>query len=167
MAIDDNTSYELTGYQVKDLAGRIRRKAEASSVPTSISDLGQVTSSDIDWSTMPGSYSTTEQTTPFTWIDGKPIYKKTVNIGSLPNTATKTVAHGVTSIGTVIDAKGSAIRSTDSVWFLIPNTPNPLVGNVNIGIGLTVSSSSIEISTGADRTNMSGYVTIWYTKTTD
>ena len=24
MAIDDNTSYELTGYQVKDLAGRIR-----------------------------------------------------------------------------------------------------------------------------------------------
>lgn len=49
MAIDDNASYELTGYQVKDLAGRIRRKAEASSVPTSISDLGQVTSSDIDW----------------------------------------------------------------------------------------------------------------------
>lgn len=54
MAIDDNTSYELTGYQVKDLAGRIRRKADASSVPTSISDLGQVTSSDVDWSTMPG-----------------------------------------------------------------------------------------------------------------
>lgn len=52
MAIDDNTSYELTGYQVKDLAGRIRRKADASSVPTSISDLGQVTSSDIDWSTI-------------------------------------------------------------------------------------------------------------------
>ena len=27
MASDDNTSYELTGYQVKDLAGRIRLKA--------------------------------------------------------------------------------------------------------------------------------------------
>lgn len=52
MAIDDNTSYELTGYQVKDLAGRIRRKAEASEIPTSISDLGQVTSSDIDWTTV-------------------------------------------------------------------------------------------------------------------
>lgn len=52
MAIDDNTTYELTGYQVKDLAGRIRRKAEASEIPTSISDLGQVTSSDIDWSTI-------------------------------------------------------------------------------------------------------------------
>ena len=34
MAIDDNASYELTGYQVKDLAGRIRRKADASAIPT-------------------------------------------------------------------------------------------------------------------------------------
>lgn len=32
MAIDDNTSYELTGYQVKDLAQKIRSKAEASSL---------------------------------------------------------------------------------------------------------------------------------------
>lgn len=32
MAIDDNTSYELTGYQVKDLANKIRTKADASSL---------------------------------------------------------------------------------------------------------------------------------------
>ena len=32
MAIDDNTSYELTGYQVKDLAGRIRQKADSASL---------------------------------------------------------------------------------------------------------------------------------------
>lgn len=32
MAIDDNTSYELTGYQVKDLAQKIREKANASSL---------------------------------------------------------------------------------------------------------------------------------------
>lgn len=32
MAIDDNTSYELTGYQVKDLAQKIRAKADASSL---------------------------------------------------------------------------------------------------------------------------------------
>ena len=34
MAIDDNTSYELTGAQVKDLASKINSKADASSVPT-------------------------------------------------------------------------------------------------------------------------------------
>ena len=33
MAIDDNTSYELTGAQVKDLASKINSKADASSVP--------------------------------------------------------------------------------------------------------------------------------------
>lgn len=32
MAIDDDTSYELTGYQVKDLAQKIRAKAETSSL---------------------------------------------------------------------------------------------------------------------------------------
>ena len=32
MAIDDNASYELTGYQVKDLAGKIRAKADSSSL---------------------------------------------------------------------------------------------------------------------------------------
>lgn len=32
MAIDDNTSYELTGYQVKDLASKIRGKVDSSSL---------------------------------------------------------------------------------------------------------------------------------------
>lgn len=32
MAINDNTSYELTGYQVKDLAQKIRAKADSSSL---------------------------------------------------------------------------------------------------------------------------------------
>lgn len=32
MAIDDNTSYELTGYQVKDLANKIRGKADTASL---------------------------------------------------------------------------------------------------------------------------------------
>lgn len=111
-------------------------------------------------------YSTSEQDTGCKWIDGKKIYKKTVDIGTLPNATTKSVAHGITSIGTFIDAKGSALRSSDSIWFQIPNVPNPTAG-IDTGIGLTVSSSNIEISTGRDRTNMTGYVTLWYTKTTD
>lgn len=32
MAIDDNTSYELTGYQVKDLANKVRGKADTASL---------------------------------------------------------------------------------------------------------------------------------------
>ena len=37
-----------------------------------------VTANKIDFTTLPGNYSTTEQNTGYTWIDGKPIYKKTV-----------------------------------------------------------------------------------------
>lgn len=197
MAIDDNTSYELTGYQVKDLAGRIRQKADSASlapvatsglysditgaptVPTVYNGkltitqngktLGKFTANQSTDTTIDlenSSYSTLEVKTNATWIDGKPIYKKTVNIGALPNATTKSVAHGITSIGTFIDAKGSALRSSDSIWFQIPNVPNPTAG-IDTGIGLTVSSSNIEISTGRDRTNMTGYVTLWYTKTTD
>ena len=39
MAIDDNTSYELLGSQVKDLANTINAKAESSDIPTQTSDL--------------------------------------------------------------------------------------------------------------------------------
>ena len=40
MAIDDNTSYELTGYQVKDLAQKIRAKADTSALaPVATSNL--------------------------------------------------------------------------------------------------------------------------------
>lgn len=40
MAIDDNTSYELTGYQVKDLAQKIRAKADSNSLaPVATSNL--------------------------------------------------------------------------------------------------------------------------------
>lgn len=168
MAIDDNTSYELTGYQVKDLAGRIRLKADANSVPTSISDLGQVTSSDIDWSTMPGSYSTTEQKTPFTWIDGKPIYRKTINFGALPNATAKNVAHGISNLDEVVKLEG-LIRNNriaaNPEWM---NVPLVYRGSDSAYNSATlVSLTDVQFNCTQDRSHYSAYVTIWYTKTTD
>ena len=160
MAIDDNTSYELTGYQVKDLAGRIRRKADASSVPTSISDLGQVTSSDVDWSTMPGSYSTTEQKTPFTWIDGKPIYKKTFSF-TLANAESTTVNHGISNFGLLIKFEGTVVQSSAK------NVPIPrTLIDFNYQVGLEgVTATSFEVDVGANGPRgKQAYVTLWYTK---
>ena len=39
------------------------------------------------------SYSTDEVKTDEKWIDGKPIYRKTIICGALPNNTTKNVAH--------------------------------------------------------------------------
>ena len=45
-------------------------------------------------------YTTTE-TRIGTWIDGKPLYRKTINFGNLPNNDTKYVAHNVSNISKV------------------------------------------------------------------
>ena len=122
-----------------------------------------VKSSMIDWSTMPGSYSTTEQKTPFTWIDGKPIYKKTIDFGSLPNNSTKNVAHGISNLGDLIDIRGTTKTSwgTYQLPLVFPGS------DVNYITNVSVNATNISMSNSADRSGFTAYVTLWYTKTTD
>ena len=53
-------------------------------------------------------YSTTEVKTNKVWIDGRPIYRKVVDTGALPNSTTKTVAHGLTNVREVVSIAGIA-----------------------------------------------------------
>ena len=116
-------------------------------------------------------YSTSERVVG-TWIDGKPIYQKTINFGALPNATIKDVAHGITNIDNVIDVFGIAageINSTKYSFHL------PSVGvhtslaeeAVKYNMALTIIGANIRIQTGIDRSSFSAYVTIRYTKTTD
>ena len=54
-------------------------------------------------------YSTTEQVIG-TWIDGKPIYRKVINFGSLPNAESKSVAHNIANIDFIVNVWGMAKR---------------------------------------------------------
>ena len=119
-----------------------------------------VTSTNIDWSTMPGSYSTTEQKTPFTWIDGKPIYKKTFSF-TLANAESTTVNHGISNFGLLIRFEGAAVSSrTKNVP--IPRTLIDL--NYQIGIeGVTTTSFEVDVGANGPR-GKQAYVTLWYTK---
>lgn len=104
-------------------------------------------------------YSSTEQATGGTWVDGKRIYKKTVDIGSLPDNATKNVAHGISNLDTVIKMEGYAYESPSFI-------PLPFVTNNDSNqVYLIVNATNIIIGTGANRSSFSGYVTLWYTKT--
>ncbi len=107
------------------------------------------------------SYSTSEQFTGAYWIDGKPIYKKTINFGSLPNNARKAVDHNVANIDKIIETKGYANERAD---FL----PLPY-SNVQISYVIQVWSTTTQVfaQTGINRTTYSAYITIFYTKTTD
>ena len=202
MAIDDNTSYELTGYQVKDLAGRIRQKADSASlapvatsglysditgaptVPTVYNGkltitqngktLGEFTANQSTNTTINlgnSSYSTSEVKTSETWIDGKPIYKKTFVV-SIPSSG-NTVAfqHGISNLSFFVKTEGVAMGSNGTTARFLPDF---YIDNDNISgvfgcaiYGGSVSSGSVDITYGSWYRGGTVYATLYYTKTTD
>lgn len=92
-------------------------------------------------------------------FDGKAVYCKTINTGSLLNTAVKEIASGLTpSAIKVIKIEGMVYGDGDSLP--LPN-PHPTPANV-ISCYLR-NDGKICIGTGKDRTALSGFVQIYYT----
>lgn len=105
------------------------------------------------------SYSTSEQTTYDDWVDGKIIYKKTINVGALPNNTTKNVDPQISDLDQVIEITGVATDGTVTI-------PLPNVGaSAAAGVALSVGTNGISITCGQDRSSFQGYVTLHYTKT--
>ena len=105
-------------------------------------------------------YSANEQVVGY-WIDGKPIYRKTIHVNSLPNTAQLEVATGVNNIDAVTNIYG--ITSTGMPL----NVVRPRGIASGIGCWYDTTAQKIKIETGSDRSSASAEVTIEYTKTTD
>lgn len=106
-------------------------------------------------------YSTTEQVVG-TWIDGSTVYEKTIYISSLPSTLNQFVMypHNIQNFNELIDIKGF----TDTGTFKIPM---PFIAGAFAGnISLSATSTDVGIMVGQDRSSMSGYIIIRYTKTT-
>lgn len=131
-------------------------------VTTAKIDDGAVTSAKIDWTTTAQSYSTSEVNTGATWIDGKPIYKKTFSF-TLANAESTTVNHGISNFGLLIKFEGAAVSSSTK------NVPIPrTLTNLNYQVGLegvTTTSFEVDVATSGPR-GKQAYVTLWYTKTT-
>lgn len=108
------------------------------------------------------SYSTTEKPTGAKWIDGKPIYRKVVDCGALPNATSKSVAHNITNLDQVTKLQGIA-KGTNQIPlpFMDISTPTN-------GVQLYYTAASIVVQTGGNRTAYTNtYIIIEYTKTTD
>lgn len=105
------------------------------------------------------SYSTEEKATGEQWIDGSTIYEKTVSCGALPNTTSKTVAHGIANISKIVEIKGYA---TNGTLYL----PLPFAGaSSTTGVSVYAGASDISIEAGMNRSNFTeSYVTLRYTK---
>lgn len=100
------------------------------------------------------------------WIDGKPLYQKTIDCGALPNSATKEVAHGISNLGRLVYANGNARRSSDG-----ENIPLPMVyanSNLISQVKVSVDSTNVKLKSDGDMSAyVESYVTLRYTKTTD
>lgn len=110
-------------------------------------------------------YSTSEVNTGIKWIDGKTIYKKTVASGNLPSAGGQLlIPHGITNIDKVIKIEGTYSDSNVNQVTFPVNSPSATSSN-SPAIRTIVFGSNIQIITGdADRSSFSGYVTLYYTK---
>ena len=105
-------------------------------------------------------YSTEEKVVG-TWIDGKPLYRKTVNFGALPNNTTKGITHNIQNLNEIIKLWGFARSSQSRGGITLPHaTTTPIslyCDDTYIGVKAFLDAS---VYTEA-------YINIEYTKTTD
>jgi len=104
-------------------------------------------------------YSTTEQRIG-TWIDGKPLYRKMYNLGTLPNKATKTVALNISNLEYVVYVSGTMYSSEVAAQL-------PYASNVNDGVNFFINGTNLVVQTLSDRRSLYGVAELRYTKTTD
>ena len=105
-------------------------------------------------------YSTEEQVIG-RWIYGKPIYRKVINFGALPNNTQKIVMHNIENIDFIVSCLGYAMNSSGSGIALPSN-------NGTINTNLYATRQQIGVVTTGDRSSFTTcYITLEYTKTTD
>lgn len=97
------------------------------------------------------------------WVDGKPLYEKTINVGTI--TTNTTVAHGIDNLDTIIDYSGfGKYAGTDKTVMPFQNPANGYGFGINTydGTNLVVAKAN---SLGSNVLDC--YMTLRYTKTTD
>ena len=113
-------------------------------------------------------YSTSEQDTGCKWIDGKPIYKKTISTGALPQGgAIATTDISSLSVDVIVDYRGVACASSLKNFRTLPFVGESMNNMIRVDVQ---GSTTLRILSTADSdwgNYDNSYVTLWYTKTTD
>ena len=95
------------------------------------------------------------------WIDGKPLYRKVISFGALPNNSTKSVAHNISNLKRIVKLEGFAGSSQSLGGITLPHaTATPTA--------LYADTTNINVKTTSDATAYTEtYIYIYYTKSTD
>lgn len=108
-------------------------------------------------------FSFQETKTNKIWINNKPIYRKIVDGGDLPNNTYKTINHGIENIEDFVNISGIAIR-TGGYSFNIPFSGTPTMFSSTI-IALRANATNVQVATTTDLSTYTAYFILEYTKT--
>lgn len=171
-----STSVDLTGYvTTTDLSTALGDYTPTTDLEDDLAtkqdSADRMTSADMDDVVTPlpsvrgkyHKYSTEEQIIG-EWIDGKPVYEKTVDFGVLPNAGVKNVSTGTANVGRLIEISAVMYNGRHSV-----SVPDIAPGITPSGGRLYFDNQTNQISIESN-TNMEQYtafILMRYTKTTD
>ena len=118
-------------------------------------------------------YSTEEQVVG-TWIDNRLLYRKVIDLGVLPNTDTVRIPHNIDNLDRIISMRGMAKSPNQNLLLPFPysfgkdgfNSDGTVKINA-VPINIYEEKGNIVVYTLSDRSEMTGYVILEYTKTTD
>ena len=120
-----------------------------------------VTADKIDFTTFGfGNYSTSEQDTGFTWVDGKAIYKKTIATLNLPTAGGQnaTTAHGISNLQTLVKMDGALVNTSGA------HLPLSYGDGNNNDTVTYVDATNVIIYSVSSHAGWTGQVTLYYTK---
>lgn len=140
-------------------------------VNTNDTNLGDVTdlmgaSNVVDALINMNTYSKTSEKIVGVWVDGKPIYRKTFYVDSLPNNNYTSIAHNIANIDELVNIFGTMRSSnyTTVAFNMVGQTA--LYGEGSILI-IRADRTNITIGTTKDWRSNVAFITLEYTKTTD
>ena len=120
------------------------------------------------------SYSFDEKWTGGTWVDGKKIYKKTYDLGTVPSPSGSSVYCRIpftVDFDTVVEIKGMIVPNENTTqaqieYYSIPKPPK--VGGSDYNVSLKIKPYNnvlnLELETKNELNNKKAYATVYYTK---
>lgn len=107
-------------------------------------------------------YSTSEIKTAKRWIDGSPVYRKTVSFGALPNATAKTVAHSIGVAFLLVEPpRFVAVPASGSGGIHVPYTDEANAVDIELIVGL----NNVDVRTESNYSSYNGYCHLEYIKT--
>jgi hypothetical protein len=109
-------------------------------------------------------YSTTEFDTGLVWTDGKPVYGRVYDIGTVVTDTNQTIAHGITALDNVIYYQGAIVDTAGNHY------PLPHLGKTSSAlgefIGIEVDGTNITLVVDGTFSNSpDGQIVLFYTRT--